>query len=122
MFVRIKLIVLIGIAAFCLAPTDAKETSKPIFNEVAADVGLNFRHYNGMNGKFFLPEIMGAGAALFDYDSDGDLDVFIVQGAVIEPGNKPESTLFPWKGSEPPRGRLFRNDLETGKLRFYRRH
>ena len=118
MIVRIKLILLIGIAVFCLAPTDAKETSKPIFKEVAAEVGLNFRHYNGMTGKFFLPEIMGAGATLFDYDSDGDLDVFIVQGDVLEPGNRPESTLFPWKESEPPRGRLFRNDLDTGKLRF----
>ena len=118
MIVRIKLILLIGIAVFCLVPANTKETSKPIFNEVAAEVGLNFRHYNGMNGKFFLPEIMGAGAALFDYDSDSDLDVFIVQGSALEPGNKPESTLFPWKGSEPPRGRLFRNDLDNGKLRF----
>ena len=96
MIVRVKLLCLIGIAAFCLAPANTKETVKPIFNEVAAETGLNFRHYNGMNGKFFLPEIMGAGAALFDYDSDGDLDVFIVQGAVLEPGNKPESTLLPW--------------------------
>ena len=118
MIVRIKLILLIGIAVFCLAQANTKETSKPIFNEVAAEVGLNFRHYNGMTGKFYLPEIMGAGAALFDYDSDGDLDVFIVQGGVLEPGNKPERTLFPWKGSEPPRGQLFRNDLDNGKLRF----
>lgn len=78
-------------------------------------MGLNFRHYNGMTGKFFLPEIMGAGVALFDYDNDGDLDVFLVQGAVLEPGSKPNETLFPWRNPEPPRGRLFRNDLEIGK-------
>ena len=78
-------------------------------------MGLNFRHYNGMTGKLFLPEIMGSGAALFDYDNDGDLDVFLVQGAVLEPGSKPQETLFPWSGSGLPRGRLFRNDLAIGK-------
>jgi len=87
----------------------------PIFTEVADQVGLNFRHYNGMTGKFFLPEIMGSGAALFDYDNDGDLDVFIVQGNVLEPDAKPGDTLFRWRESEPPRGRLFRNDLVIGK-------
>jgi hypothetical protein len=62
-----------------------------------------------------LPEITGSGAALFDFDNDGDLDVFLVQGNVLEPGTKPGETLFPWRGSEPPRGRLFRNDLGRGK-------
>ena len=87
----------------------------PIFKEVADQVGLSFRHYNGMTGKFFLPEIMGSGAALFDYDNDGDLDVFIVQGNVLEPDVKPADALFRWRESEPPRGRLFRNDLVIGK-------
>ena len=111
-------------AAFCLVTlhvlASAQLPSKPqanppIFDEVAEKVGLNFRHYNGMTGKFFLPEIMGAGAALFDYDNDGDLDVFLVQGNVLEPGSKPNETLFPWRGAESPRGRLFRNDLEVAK-------
>ena len=110
MIVRIQLFVLIGIAAFCLAPANTKETVKPIFNEVASEVGLNFRHHNGMTGKFYLPEIMGAGGALFDYDSDGDLDVFLVQGTALESNSKPNGTSF--------QGKLFRNDLENGKLRF----
>lgn len=87
----------------------------PIFTEVAEQVRLRFQHYNGMTGKFYLPEITGSGAALFDFDNDGDLDVFLVQGNVLEPGTKPGETLFPWRGSEPPRGRLFRNDLTAGK-------
>src|SRR6185369_11761934 len=85
---------LLFIALLLLAP----QASRPIFDDVAAETGLNFRHHNGMTGKFSLPEIMGAGAALFDYDNDGDLDVFLVQGA--------------------SGGRLFRNDLEKQKLRF----
>src|ERR1044071_7093036 len=90
-------------------------SAQPIFNDVAERSGLKFRHYNGMTGKFYLPEITGSGAALFDFDNDGDLDVFLVQGNVLEPGTKPTVTLFPWRGSESPRGKLFRNDLAVAK-------
>ena len=85
--------------------------SKPIFREVAETAGLRFQHYNGMTGKFYLPEITGSGGALFDFDNDGDLDVFLAQGTTLEPNTKPGDTLFPWRGTEPPRGKLFRNDL-----------
>src|SRR5215470_7321361 len=89
-----------------------------IFKEVADQVGLKFQHYNGMTGKFYLPEITGSGGALFDFDNDGDLDVFLVQGNTIEPNTQPGATLFPWRGTESPRGRLFRNDFRSGKLSF----
>src|SRR5918995_1028054 len=107
---------------FCLAAQKKFEPEKPtarpsssIFKEVAEQVGLKFQHYNGMTGKFYLPEITGSGAALFDFDNDGDLDVFLVQGNVLEPNTKAAGTLFPWRGSESPRGKLFRNDLAVGK-------
>jgi hypothetical protein len=90
-------------------------SSLSIFKEVAEQVGLKFQHYNGMTGKFYLPEITGSGAALFDFDNDGDLDVFLVQGNVLEPNTKAAGTLFPWSSPEPPRGKLFRNDLVVGK-------
>jgi hypothetical protein len=83
----------------------------PIFEEVSTKVGLNFRHFNGMTGKLFLPEVMGAGAALFDFDNDGDLDVFLVQGATLESGDQASRSIFPWLGPAEPKGRLFRNDL-----------
>src|SRR6185369_215461 len=86
-----------------------------LFKDVAEQVGLRFQHYNGMTGKFYLPEITGSGAAFFDFDNDGDLDVYLVQGNVLEPNTEPTRTLFPWRGPEPPRSRLFRNDLTPGK-------
>jgi hypothetical protein len=120
MLLRVITIAALLVAQLCGPIAGASQSSRAaqgasIFKEVAGEVGLKFQHYNGMTGKFFLPEIMGSGAALFDYDNDGDLDVFIVQGNVLEPGSKPENTLFPWRQAEPPRGRLFRNDLAVAK-------
>ena len=103
----IKLASSVAIAALGVVPLYASQLSRAIFDEVAAQTGLNFHHYNGMTGKFYLPEIMGAGVALFDYDNDGDLDVFLVQSAAFEPVSNPRAG-----------GRLFRNDLEKQKLRF----
>jgi hypothetical protein len=86
-------------------------SSTPIFEEVSTKVGLNFRHFNGMTGKLFLPEVMGSGAALFDFDNDGDLDIFLVQGSTLESGDQTSRSIFPWLGPGEPKGRLFRNDL-----------
>ncbi len=89
----------------------------PVFKDVAEQVGLKFQHYNGMTGKFYLPEITGSGGALFDFDNDGDLDVYLVQGSVLEPNAKPSSTMFPWRAPDPPRGKLFRNELVAAGAR-----
>lgn len=83
-----------------VAPTQTVEW----FTDVAQSSGIDFTHVNGASGKIYYPEILPPGVALFDYDNDGDLDVYLVQGHRLD-DPKPDPAL---------RGRLYRNDLTTG--------
>ena len=56
------------------------------FVERAEETGLDFVHFNGMSGEFYFPEIMAPGVGLLDYDNDGDLDVYLVQGQMLGQG------------------------------------
>ena len=90
------------------------------FVDRAAASGLDFVHTSGMTGRFYQPEISGGGAALLDYDNDGDLDVLLVQGGALD--TDPDA-LAPRPAGEPRMDRLYRNDLEvradgTRTLRF----
>jgi hypothetical protein len=73
------------------------------------DIGLDFVHFNGMSGELYYPEIMAPGVALLDYDHDGDLDVYVVQGQVLGQGKTTKNAINPPIGQL--RDRLFRNDL-----------
>ncbi len=82
------------------------EKSGPLFIESAESSGLEFTHVNGATGQYYMAEQMGAGVALFDYDNDGDLDVFLVQSGPLDDGKGPRMS--------GPSCRLFRNDLVVG--------
>jgi hypothetical protein len=82
------------------------KTVEEIFTDRAKEAGIDFVHFNGASGFHYYPETMGSGVALFDYDNDGDLDIFLVQGAML--GSDASQTLY--APQLPLRGRLYRND------------
>lgn len=83
------------------------------FSDRAAQWGLDFVHFNGMSGRLYFSEMMGSGAALLDYDGDGDLDVYLVQGTMLGRHGIGQATFAPGHPL-PLTDRLYRNDLEAG--------
>jgi len=81
-----------------------------IFTDIAKQSGLDFVHFNGMSGEYYFPEMTGQGGALIDFDNDGDLDIYLIQGTMLGKGKTMKDALFPI-AENPPRDRLYRNDL-----------
>jgi hypothetical protein len=79
-----------GTAAAGRTPPPAAAALSPSarFEDIARRAGIDFKHTNGEEpGKFYFIESTPAGAALFDYDNDGFVDVFLVQsGSSAAPG------------------------------------
>ena len=74
------------------------------FSDVTSQTGIDFRHTDGSCGKYYIVEAMSAGLALFDYDNDGDVDIYLLNGTALCDSDLPA-----------PTNALYRND---GNWRF----
>ncbi len=69
----------------CLTGLPPAEAQCPIqLHEVTEETGIDFRHYDGSSGRRYLIEAVSAGLALFDYDGDGDEDIYFLNGAPMQ--------------------------------------
>ncbi|MCF6301152.1 MAG: VCBS repeat-containing protein [Proteobacteria bacterium] len=75
--------------------------SKEYFAELT---GLQFNHINGLTEEYYYPEIVGSGVAVFDFENDGDMDLYFVQSGGFENNNHVDE--------------LWINQLDMGKLGF----
>ena len=79
-------------------------SSLPKFTDQTAASGIEFHHVSGGLEKKYILEAKGGGAAFIDYDNDGDLDLYLVNGA----------TLDTYQMKSGPGNVLYRNDGEAG--------
>jgi len=79
----------------------AKQRAGPIqLRDATEQTGISFQHTDGSSGKRYIIEAMSAGLALFDYDGDGDIDIYFLNGA----------PLLGTKVDVSPTNTLYRND------------
>jgi len=71
-----------------------------VLRDVTAKSGITFRHTDGGCGRRYVMETVSAGLATFDYDGDGDIDIYFLNGA----------PLLGTKADVRPKNALYRND------------
>ena len=75
----------------------------PVFVDVTEEAGIHFKHSNGKTEHKHIIETMGSGVVFFDYDTDGDADLYFVNS-----GHIPQATQ---NAQQPQPGNvLYRND------------
>jgi hypothetical protein len=86
------------------------------FVDIAQQCGIHFVHKASPTTKKYLPETMGSGVALFDYDNDGLLDLYLVSGARIDDPTPPGT--IPKKDGPQYWNRLYHQKKKTAHLKM----
>src|SRR5262245_58910663 len=80
------------------ADAPAPTPGLPWFVDVTASAGIDFRHFDSATPQHLIQETFGSGLGWIDYDADGWLDLFCVQGCPVDParyaGPLPTSKLY----------------------------
>ena len=97
----ICLVALTWLACTCQGASAAEIT----LTDVTQQTGITFRHTDGGSGRQYIVEYITGGLALFDYDQDGDVDLYFLNGAP-QPGTPQVDPLR----AAPPSNALYRND------------
>ena len=92
----ICLFLITSFTTFCSAGAAGKIS----LTAVTEAAGLEFHHVDGRSGQRYFLETVGSGTAFFDYDGDGLIDIYFVNGADL-PG---------FSSPAPPTNRLYRNN------------
>ena len=96
------LLATVTVLSFCRVQADSIR-----FIDITAASGVGFVHVNGMQGELWLAEILGAGVGVLDFDDDGWMDLWFVQGG----------PLFDRQGTLP-KDQLYRNVTTSDGIRF----
>jgi hypothetical protein len=107
----IRWITLILALSPCAATAETPSGTTGIFEDRAEKLGVDFVHFAGVSGQFYIVEISGPGCGTLDYDNDGDLDLYLIQGVMLGPGKTADDADQPPQKGYPLRDRLYRNDL-----------
>lgn len=101
----------------CEPEVETKTASGEVqFVDVTEAVGLDFRQVSGGAEQRYILESMSSGAAFFDYDGDGYLDVFLVNSTRVEAdSSNPTNRLY--RNTEGANGRIFEDQTDEAGLR-----